>query len=97
MKKKLVLLFTLMLISISSICLADAETTKQAYAERKNDVVVTAEGVNFRVAPSINSLIITELNKGEILAQLDTDGDWLCVIRPNGYVGWVHSNYVKIK
>jgi hypothetical protein len=56
-------------------------------------VAVTADSLNFRRAP--NGEDIGDVPRGTRLVVLGTDGAWLQVRTPAGYVGWVHGAYVE--
>ena len=55
---------------------------------------VTASSLNFRRTPAGD--LTGSLPRGVVVAVIDTDGEWLNVRTPAGYVGWVHGRYVAI-
>lgn len=61
--------------------------------ERK--VITTIDNLNFRVGPSVLSIVRSQIPKNIQLTVLDTASGWLKVKTPAGYIGWVSGKYTK--
>lgn len=61
--------------------------------------VVNEDGLNVRSVSSASGVIIGVLNKGDRVSivsdAMNGASKWLCVERPNSYVGWVNARYVN--
>ncbi len=58
-------------------------------------VRVTAGRLNVRETPSTSALTVARVKKGERLAVVGRDGDWVQVRLADGRGGWVSGAYVK--
>lgn len=72
----------------------EAEPNAATPVDMEMSGVVTAASLNFRREPRGD--LTGSLLRGVSVAIIDTDGDWLNVRTPAGYVGWVHGRYVAI-
>jgi hypothetical protein len=58
-------------------------------------VRVTAARLNVREKPTTGAAIVGRVRKGERLAVLGADGEWLEVKLEDGKIGWMHGKYVR--
>ncbi len=58
-------------------------------------VRVTGSRLNVRRAPAVTAATVTRVRRGERLAVLGRDGDWLRVALAGGGEGWVSARYVR--
>jgi len=56
---------------------------------------VNADSVNVRVAPLLNATVLGQLNKGDTVSITNSDTDWIEIMAPKGFTGWVKSGYLK--
>jgi cell wall-associated NlpC family hydrolase len=56
--------------------------------------IVTAALAPLLAAPRVSASRASEALHGEVLAVLETRGDWLRVRGADGYLGWTHAGYV---
>jgi len=56
---------------------------------------VTGDRVNMRVSPSLRSEVVGQLEKGQEIEVLLTDGEWCAIIPPMEIFAWVSAQYVK--
>lgn len=73
-------------------CYASAE-----YLEllSKNKGEVTASNLNLRNKPSLEALVIGEVEEGAILEVLSKQGDWLKVKGHPHVSGWIHNQFLE--
>ncbi len=57
--------------------------------------IVVKNRVNLRAKPSLNSTILSQVNKGDILKVVEVKSDWVKVQPPPDLTGWVKSEYLK--
>ncbi|MDP8213908.1 MAG: SH3 domain-containing protein [Candidatus Euphemobacter frigidus] len=55
---------------------------------------VTGDNVNLRVSPSRRSEIVGQLQRGEEVRVLLTDGEWCAIVPPPGISAWVSNDYL---
>lgn len=55
---------------------------------------VTGDNVNLRVSPSRRSEIVGQLQRGEEVRILLTDGEWYAIVPPPGISAWVSADYL---
>jgi len=55
---------------------------------------VVGDNVNMRVSPGLRSEVVGQLDRGEEVRVLLTDGEWCAIIPPGEMFGWVSSQYV---
>jgi uncharacterized protein YgiM (DUF1202 family) len=58
-------------------------------------VRVTGSRLNVREQPTTSAAAVARVKKGERLAVLGRDGDWVQVRLTDGTAGWVHGKYVR--
>lgn len=58
-------------------------------------VRVTGTRLNVREQPATGAAAVARVKKGERLAVLGRDGDWVRVKLADGATGWVHGKYVR--
>ena len=59
-------------------------------------LVVSARRLNLREAPGKDSKLLTTLEKGAVLIQLEEpENDWVRVQTEDGLIGYVYAQYVK--
>ena len=58
------------------------------------DLIVTADELNVRSAPGVESIKITTLNRGERIIRIKEENGWVEVRLKNNTQGWVKKNYV---
>ena len=56
---------------------------------------VTGNSVNLRVSPSLKSEIVGQLQKGQQVQVILTDGEWSAIVPPPGIEAWVTAAYIK--
>jgi uncharacterized protein YraI len=56
---------------------------------------VTGDRVNMRVSPGLRSEVVGQLEKGQEIQVLLTDGEWCAIIPPVEISAWVSAQYVK--
>ena len=56
---------------------------------------VTGDNVNMRVSPSLRSEVVGQLERGQEVRILLTDGEWCAIIPPMKMSAWVSKQYVK--
>ena len=56
---------------------------------------ITGNNVNIRVGPGLKSEIVGQLQKGQKVDVLLTDGEWCAIAPPPGISGWVAAEFVK--
>lgn len=57
--------------------------------------VVVGDKVNMRVSPSLKSEVVGQLDKGQEVKILLTDGEWCAIVPPNNIYAWVSAQYIK--
>ncbi len=57
--------------------------------------IVVKNRVNLRAKPSLNSTVLGQVNKGEILKVVKIESQWVKVQPPPDLTGWVKSEYLK--
>jgi SH3-like domain-containing protein len=87
MKRRSKLWFSLGLIVIATVSLADGPVT----------LSVQVKSGQVRATPSFLGQVIAPLNYGDRLQVLETQGDWSKVTAPGGQTGWVHSSALTKK
>ena len=60
-----------------------------------NRAIVVKNRVNVRARPHLNSSVVTQVNRGEILRIMDMEKKWIKIYPPAGATGWVKSEYLK--
>jgi uncharacterized protein YgiM (DUF1202 family) len=107
--KKLILL-TLLMIGSLACTLTDAalrsgqvggqarltQTLRRALPPLARQCRVTAEALNFRAGPGMNSEVLFVVKSADILTVIGASNAWLKV-RFHNRAGWVHSNYCERK
>lgn len=65
---------------------------------QQDQLVVTAEALNVRAAPSLQGAVIGSVAKGTVLTRLDTSGDgyWHKVECADGN-GWASGKYLRVR
>ena len=58
-------------------------------------VRVTVAKLNVREKPTTQAATVGRVRKGERLAVLGADGEWLKVTLQNGKTGWIHGSYAR--
>ena len=56
---------------------------------------VTGDNVNMRVSPGLRSEVVGQLERGQEVRILLTDGEWCAIIPPMKISAWVSEQYVK--
>jgi N-acetylmuramoyl-L-alanine amidase len=58
--------------------------------------IITAYRLNVRSGPGMNHGIVTQVSQGQSVSLLGRTAfnDWLLIQAPNGFTGWINSNYV---
>lgn len=57
--------------------------------------VVTGNHVNMRVSPALRSEVIGQLERGQEVRILLTDGEWCAIIPPTEMSAWISAQYIK--
>jgi len=61
-----------------------------------NQLIVTAEGLNVRAAPSLQGTVVGLLSKGDVVTWLDSSGDdYWRKIQHNSTLGWASHKYLQ--
>jgi hypothetical protein len=66
-----------------------------ASAQESRQVRVTAESVNLRTAPRMESEVVGQVAKDDVLDVLRIDGNWLEVVPPTNVDLWVYGDLVQ--
>ena len=63
-----------------------------------NKYIVTADGLNVREGPSINTKVIGALRKGKLVTLISVSGDglWFKITPTSGQKGWVRNKYLAV-
>ncbi len=78
---------------ISFLCLLPV--VSPAFAEVTSAPgTVVGDNVNMRVSPGLRSEVVGQLERGEEVRVLLTDGEWCAIIPPGEMFGWVSSQYI---
>jgi uncharacterized protein YraI len=56
---------------------------------------VTGDNVNMRISPALRSEVVGQLERGQEVEILLTDGEWCAIIPPMKISAWVSEQYVK--
>lgn len=64
-------------------------------AQESPRVSVLGESVNLRAAPSLESEVVTQVSKGDILCALGTNGNWVQVAPPTNVDLWAYGELVQ--
>ncbi len=57
--------------------------------------IVTGDNVNMRISPGLRSEVVGQLERGQKVRILLTDGEWCAIIPPMKIFAWVSEQYVK--
>lgn len=88
----LVLFFCLFVMAVPASCAAKKPKKRKDFLP---DLVVIADNVNLRAAPSTSSRVVTRMKRGTLLAYvMDSPEDWWGVETEDGYRGYVFAKYV---
>jgi SH3-like domain-containing protein len=68
---------------------------RQMVAVSGNRAIVVKNRVNVRARPNLNSTVVGQVNKGNILTVIGMEADWIKIRPPSGFTGWVKSEYVE--
>jgi hypothetical protein len=71
----------------------DPSRTGKRPSEQQKQLVVTAERLNVRSGPSLDSPVVAEVLKGATLVTQGSAEGWWYVQIPDGIAGWVMSQY----
>ena len=80
-------------VSVPVMALALSATASFA---NSNEGTVTADALNVRSGPSTSYGITTKLYKGDKVEILETSNGWHKIKAPNGKIGWVSGDYIKV-
>lgn len=78
---------------------SDSQPEAEAETEAVSEVhtgVCTGNRVNVRVTPSQNGRSIGQLNKGDSLSVLESEGEWSKITCSKGE-GWIKTQYIKLQ
>lgn len=59
--------------------------------------VVTAHALTLRAGPSVETLALDYLTRGQFVTILSTDSTWWHVSTPTGQTGYIHSRFCERK
>lgn len=59
------------------------------------DLFVVSSALRLRTEPSLTSPVLENLERGEKLAQLASEGSWVQVRRENGTIGWAERSFLE--
>lgn len=73
-----------------------AKKTSNVVAPSPKQLIVTAEGLNVRDAPSLQAKVVDILSRGNIIQWISTSGDgYFHKISHNGIEGWASHKYLQ--
>ncbi len=94
MRKRL--LAALLLGVIACAALFCPFAAKEAEAKDTDNGQVTADGVKLRAKPDTESDVLAELNCGQEVEVLGTDGNWYRVLYRENVLGYIRKDYVFV-
>ncbi len=78
---------TLLTVSLVLLCFAMPLSAEQ--------VRVAGTRVNLRAQPGLDAEVVGQVERGEILAQVSRQDDWVEVLPPPHVVFWVHGDFIE--
>lgn len=70
------------------------ENNNDGEINQGSNATVTGDSVAVRMEANTNSDIVIYVNQGDSLEILDSQGDWYYVRLSNGFLGYIHKDYV---
>jgi uncharacterized protein YgiM (DUF1202 family) len=96
-KSPKLLLYILGILALMAIFWGDnQETTSYPDKHVTHTATVTARSLRVRSAPTFNSDVINQLNRGDVVEIQKTEGDW-SFVSAGSAKGWVSNTYLSTK